>query len=202
MSRNSPWGAHEAAQIQIGPEKLNPTPERSVAMERLSVALWTTNLEPQVASLAVWWPASRRAWPKAQAAGALLLMSPAFAAWLASIAGPALEGLQPLPVRYGVTCSAPCRLHIGRGAGTAGHLNRAWLLLPHGRTFATISASRPARSASRPASRTQKAGSSRLAPRSTSRLGGPAVSISSSPPCGARLASSTSTSWSCRPRRT
>jgi hypothetical protein len=50
-------------------------------METLSVALWTTNLEP---------PAP---------ACSCCRSSPA---WLASIAGPALEGLQPLPVRYGV----------------------------------------------------------------------------------------------------
>ena len=99
------------------PEKLNPTPERSVSPWKLSVALWTTNLEP---------PAP---------ACSCCRSSPA---WLASIAGPALEGLQPLPVRYGVALLLGTMpfAHPGGEPVPVGHLNRAWLLLPHGRTFA------------------------------------------------------------------
>lgn len=85
-------------------------------METLSVALWTTNLEP---------PAP---------ACSCCRSSPA---WLTSIAGRRWKACSRCrSATAWRSCSAPCRLHIRAGAGTVGHLNLAWLLLPHGRTFA------------------------------------------------------------------
>jgi predicted amidohydrolase len=125
-------------------------------METLSVALWATNLEPPVVSLAAWVASVEARLAEAQAAGARLLVLPEFACaqwlafappglglaqqvpWLAATAGPALEALRPLPARYGVAL-LPGTMPFaqpGGEAGTSNHLNRAWLLLPDGRAFA------------------------------------------------------------------
>lgn len=120
-------------------------------METLTVAMWATNLEPPVPSLAAWVAGVEARMAQAQAAGARLLVLPEFACaqwlafapagltldrqvpWLASITGPALDALRPLPARYGVALLAGTMPFAHGDGEAAGYLNRAWLLLPDGR---------------------------------------------------------------------
>jgi predicted amidohydrolase len=124
-------------------------------VETLNIALWATNLEPPLASLADWTARVEARMAEAHAAGAALLVMPEFACaqwlsfapvglapdrqvpWLAEMAQHALAGLRPLSARYGVALlpgSMPYAVSEG-GNGAPGHLNRAWLLLPDGATF-------------------------------------------------------------------
>jgi predicted amidohydrolase len=121
-------------------------------LETLTIALWATNLEPPLASLADWTVRVEARMAEAQAAGAGLLVMPEFACaqwlsfapvglapdrqvpWLAEIAEHALAALRSLPARYGVALlpgTLPFAISDG-GDGAPGHLNRAWLLLPDG----------------------------------------------------------------------
>jgi len=121
-------------------------------VETLTIALWATNLEPPLASLADWTARVEARMAEAHAAGAGLLVMPEFACaqwlsfapvglvaqaqvpWLAEMAEHALAALQPLPARYGVALlpgTMPFAV-ADRGDGVPGHLNRAWLLLPDG----------------------------------------------------------------------
>ena len=124
-------------------------------METLTIALWATNLEPPLASLADWTARVEARMAEAHAAGAGLLAMPEFACaqwlsfapvglspqhqvpWLAEMAEHALAGLRPLPARYGVALLPGTMPYAvaDRGDGAPGHLNRAWLLLPDGATF-------------------------------------------------------------------
>jgi predicted amidohydrolase len=124
-------------------------------LETLTIALWATNLEPPLASLADWTTRVEARMAEAQAAGAGLLVMPEFACaqwlsfappglpahdqvpWLAGMAEQALPALQQLPARYGLALlpgTTPFAFP-DRGDGVPGHLNRAWLLLPDGRVF-------------------------------------------------------------------
>jgi predicted amidohydrolase len=124
-------------------------------METLSLALWATNLEPALASLAHWTARVEARMAEAHAAGAGLLMMPEFACaqwlsfapvglaphdqvpWLAGLAEQAMPGLRQLPARYGVALlpgTMPFTIP-DRGDGVPGHRNRAWLMLPDGQTF-------------------------------------------------------------------
>ena len=119
-------------------------------METLTIALWATNLEPPLASLADWTARVEARMAEAHAAGAGLLAMPEFACaqwlsfappglapqdqvpWLAGMAEQALPALQQLPARYGVALlpgTMPFAI-ADRGDGAPGHLNRAWLLTP------------------------------------------------------------------------
>jgi len=121
-------------------------------VETLTIALWATNLEPPLASLADWIGRVEARLAEAQAAGAGLLVMPEFAcaqwlsfapiglaahdqvAWLAGLAEQAQPALRELPLRYGVALlpgTMPFAI-ADRGDGLPGHLNRAWLLLPDG----------------------------------------------------------------------
>ena len=121
-------------------------------METLTIALWATNLEPPLASLADWLARVEARVAEAQGAGAGLLVMPEFACaqwlsfappglaahdqvpWLAGMAEQALPVLKQLPARYGVALlpgTMPFAI-ADRGDGAPGHLNRAWLLLPDG----------------------------------------------------------------------
>ena len=121
-------------------------------METLTIALWATNLEPPLTSLADWLARVEARMVEAQAAGAGLLVMPEFACaqwlsfappglaahdqgpWLAGMAEQALPALEQLPARYGLALlpgTMPCAI-ADRGDGMPGHLNRAWLLLPDG----------------------------------------------------------------------
>jgi predicted amidohydrolase len=120
-------------------------------METLTVALWATNLEPVTVSLAAWVASVETRMAEAQAAGARLLVMPEFACgqwlafapiglridqqvgWLATITEPALAALRPLVAFYGVAL-LPGTMPFA--AAPASYLNRAWLLLPDGTSFA------------------------------------------------------------------
>jgi predicted amidohydrolase len=120
-------------------------------METLTVALWATNLEPVTVSLAAWVASVETRMAEAQAAGARLLVMPEFACgqwlafapiglridqqvgWLATITEPALAALRPLVAFYGVAL-LPGTMPFA--AAPARYLNRAWLLLPDGTSFA------------------------------------------------------------------
>ncbi len=115
-------------------------------MDTLTVALWATNLEPPVTSLAGWTAALEARMAEAHAAGARLLVLPEFACaqwlgfappglgldqqipWLASLTGEALAAVRPLPARYDVALLAGTMPF----AVADGHRNRAWLLTPDG----------------------------------------------------------------------
>lgn len=124
-------------------------------LETLTIALWATNLEPPLASLADWTTRVEARMAEAQAAGAGLLVMPEFACaqwlsfappglpahdqvpWLAGMAEQALSALAQLPARYGVALlpgTMPFAI-ADRGDGVPGHLNRASLLLPEGQVF-------------------------------------------------------------------
>ena len=123
-------------------------------METLTVALWATNLEPPVTSLAEWAAGVEARMVEAQAAGARMLVLPEFACaqwlgfapvglpldqqvpWMASLTEAALAALAPLPARHGVALlpgTMPFALP-GAAGGAAAHVNRAWLLTPDGAT--------------------------------------------------------------------
>jgi betaine-aldehyde dehydrogenase len=137
-----------------GPDQHPPRQETS-PVETLALALWATNLEPPLASLADWTARVEARMAEAHAGGADLLVMPEFAcaqwlsfapaglapdrqvSWLAEMAEHALAGLRPLPAGYGVALlpgTMPFAI-ADRGDGAPGHFNRAWLLLPDGRTF-------------------------------------------------------------------
>lgn len=122
-------------------------------MRTLSVALWSTNLEAPVPSLADWIAAAEARMAECQAAGSRLLMMPEFACsqwlsfapaglaaneqipWLAAMADQALPALKPLPARYGVALLAGT-MPFTIGVDPSRQVNRAWLLLPDGQVFA------------------------------------------------------------------
>jgi predicted amidohydrolase len=109
------------------------------------------NLEPITVSLAAWVAGVETRMAEAQAAGARLLVMPEFACaqwlafaplglridqqvgWLATITEPALSALRPLVAYYGVAL-LPGTMPFA--AAPASYLNRAWLLLPDGTSFA------------------------------------------------------------------
>ena len=126
-----------------------------MSTETLTAALWATNLEPPLASLADWLARVEARMAEAHAAGAGLVVLPEFACaqwlsfappglplnrqvpWLAEMAGEALPALRALPARYGAAL-LPGTMPFAipdRGDGAPGHLNRAWLLLPDGQAF-------------------------------------------------------------------
>ena len=123
--------------------------------ETLTIALWATNLEPPLASVADWLARVEARAAEAHGAGAGLLVMPEFACaqwlsfappglpahdqvpWLAGMAEQALSALAQLPARYGVALlpgTMPFAI-ADRGDGVPGHLNRASLLLPEGQVF-------------------------------------------------------------------
>jgi predicted amidohydrolase len=124
-------------------------------VETLTIALWATNLEPPLTSLADWLARVEARVAEAQGAGAGLLVMPEFACaqwlsfappglaahdqvpWLAGMAEQVLPALKQLPARYGLALlpgTMPFAI-ADRGDGVPGHLNRAWLLLPDGHVF-------------------------------------------------------------------
>lgn len=119
--------------------------------DRLSVALWSTNLSVPLAGIEAWAAAVDEQMAQARAQGAELLVMPEYAAeqwlsfapaglgptdeipWLSSHAPAALEAIASLPGRHGMALLAgtmPVRIG-GNGAGR--FVNRAHLLLPDGR---------------------------------------------------------------------
>lgn len=115
--------------------------------ETLTIALWATNLEPDVASLDDWAAGVEAVLARAAADGAALLVMPEYAAaqwlsfapalpptgeipWLAAREAAALDLLRPLVARHGVALLAGTMPHDD-GAGH--YTNRAHALFPDGR---------------------------------------------------------------------
>ncbi len=122
--------------------------------DRLSVALWSTNLSVPLEGIEGWAAAIDEQMAQARAQGAELLVMPEYAAeqwlsfapaglqpteeipWLASHARAALEAVAPLPARHDMALLAgtmPVRI---AGDGVERFANRAHLLLPDGRVIA------------------------------------------------------------------
>ena len=118
------------------------------APDSIGVALWATNMARPLDGLAAWVARVDARMAEAAAAGARLLAMPEYAVeqwlafkpdglstdreirWLADLAPEALERLRPLPARHGVALLAGTMPWTVDG----GERNRAWLLLPDGRT--------------------------------------------------------------------
>ncbi len=124
--------------------------------ERLTVALWATNLAVPVTGIDAWVAAVDRQMAAAKAQGADLLLMPEYAAeqwlsfapadlppegeiaWMAEQAPAALAGLEPLARKHDLALLAGT-MPMERERPTANsppHVNRAWLLLPDGRAIA------------------------------------------------------------------
>jgi predicted amidohydrolase len=124
-------------------------------VEILTAALWAVNINLPTVSLAAWTASVEAQIAEAQAGGAQLLVMPELASaqwlsfapadlpltnqvpWLASLADEALAALRPLPRRYGIAPlpgTIPCAEPARKGKPIA-YYNRAFLLLPDGRTF-------------------------------------------------------------------
>lgn len=122
--------------------------------DRLSVALWSTNLSVPLEGIEGWAAAVEGQMAQARAQGAELLVMPEYAAeqwlsfaparlapteeipWLAAHARAALEALAPLPARHDMALLAGT-MPVGTGGNGAGRfVNRAHLLLPDGRVIA------------------------------------------------------------------
>jgi predicted amidohydrolase len=123
--------------------------------ERFSVALWATHVGTPIASLQEWFAQVGQYMERAAGEGADLLVMPELAAdqwlafaprdlalrdevaWLADRSEAAIEGLRPLPGRYGIGLLAgtmPVAVAEGRN-GAPPMVNRAHLLLPDGRVI-------------------------------------------------------------------
>lgn len=121
--------------------------------DSFSVALWATHLGTPLSGMHEWLAHVAAHMQRAAGAGADLLVMPEYAAehwlafaprglaareeipWLATLAEEALEGLRPLPARYGIGLLAgtmPVPVAEGRD-GAPPVVNRAHLLLPDGR---------------------------------------------------------------------
>lgn len=118
--------------------------------DTLTLALWATNLSAPLNGLEAWAARVDAKLAVAARAGADILIMPEYAceqwlsfkpagleataeiAWMADQAPQALEMLKPLPARHGVALLAGSMPWTVDG----GHRNRAWLLLPDGRTIA------------------------------------------------------------------
>jgi predicted amidohydrolase len=124
--------------------------------EHVTLALWATNLAVPLTGIEAWAAAVDRRMAEAKAQGAELLLMPEHAAeqwlsfapadlapeaeiaWMADQAPAALALLKPLPRKHGLALLAgtmPMRREHP-AAGRPPHVNRAWLLLPDGRTVA------------------------------------------------------------------
>lgn len=124
-------------------------------MSTLSVALWATNLETPVTSLAGWVADVEARVVEAHAGGAGLLVLPELACapwlgfappdllpaqqvpWMASLTADALASLASLSAHYGVALLAgtmPVAIPDPAGSGVGWH-NRAFLLTPDGGCF-------------------------------------------------------------------
>ena len=118
--------------------------------DTLTLALWATNLSVPVNGLQGWVARVEAKMADAAAAGAKFLIMPEYASeqwlsfkpeglksteeigWMADQAPEALELLKPLPAKYGVALLAGSMpWAVGEG-----YRNRAWLILPDGRTIA------------------------------------------------------------------
>jgi len=118
--------------------------------DTLTIALWATNLSVPVNGLAGWAARVDAKMAEAAAAGAKLMVMPEFASeqwlsfkpdglkpteeigWMADQAPQALELVRDLPRKHGVALlagSMPWQVETG-------YRNRAWLILPDGRTVA------------------------------------------------------------------
>ena len=118
--------------------------------DSLTLALWATNLSTPLNGLGAWAAHTEAKLAEAAQAGAELLLMPEYAceswlsfkpeglpskeevAWLAEQAPAALDLLRPLPARHGVALLAGTM----PWAEADGFRNRAWLLLPDGRSIA------------------------------------------------------------------
>lgn len=118
--------------------------------DTLTLALWATNLSVPLDGLEAWAERVDAKMTQAARAGADILVMPEYAcepwlgfrpaglkpageiAWMAERAPQALELLKPLPVRHDVALLAGT-MPWAAGDGVR---NRAWLLLPDGRTIA------------------------------------------------------------------
>lgn len=118
--------------------------------DTLSIALWATNLSTPLNDLGAWAAQVDAKMAEAAAAGARLLVMPEYAAeawlsfkpeglsprqeiaWMAAQAPTALDRLRPLPAKHGIALLAGT-MPWAKGDGFR---NRAWLLLPDGRTIA------------------------------------------------------------------
>lgn len=117
-------------------------------LDRLTLALWATNLAPPLNGLGAWAAKLEAKLAEARAGGAALLVLPEYMSeqwlsfapaglkpseeidWMAAQGREALALVRDLPARYGVALllgSMPWR------EGSAPATNRAWLLLPDGR---------------------------------------------------------------------
>lgn len=114
----------------------------------LTLALWATNLSTPLNGLEAWAAHVDAKLAEAATAGAKLLVMPEYAceawlsfkpenlspeheiAWMAGQAPAALELLRPLPAKHGVALLAGTMPWAADG----GFTNRAWLLLPDGRS--------------------------------------------------------------------
>ncbi|MEJ8574877.1 nitrilase-related carbon-nitrogen hydrolase [Microbaculum marinum] len=118
--------------------------------DTLTLALWATNLSVPVNGLDGWVARVEAKMAEAAAAGAAFLIMPEYASeqwlsfkpdglrpteeigWMADQAPAALELLKPLPQKHGVALLAGSMpWQVGEG-----YRNRAWLVLPDGRTIA------------------------------------------------------------------
>jgi predicted amidohydrolase len=124
--------------------------------EPITVALWATNLAVPLNGIEAWAAAVDQQMAAAKEQGAELLLMPEYAAeqwlsfapadlapkaeiaWMADQAPAALALLKPLPRKHGLALLAGTMPMLSEhpAAGQPPHVNRAWLLLPDGRTIA------------------------------------------------------------------
>ena len=121
-------------------------------LETITVALWAANLATKLNGIAAWIATVDQQLAEAKTAGARILVMPEFVSehwlsyapsglkiteeipWMAEQGEAALAALQPLAARYDIAILAgtmPVKAGNGRD-----YVNRAWLLLPDGRTIA------------------------------------------------------------------
>lgn len=126
------------------------SPSRGTAPETLTLALWAANLSEPIEGLEAWAARIEARMAEAAAEGARLLVMPEYAAeqwlafkpaglrpdeeigWMAAQAPKALARLEPLAARHQIALLAGTM----PWAVENGHRNRAWLILPDGRTIA------------------------------------------------------------------
>lgn len=125
--------------------------------ERLTAALWSTNLAVALSGLEAWAAAVDVRMAEARRRGAELLIMPEYAsaqwlsfappdlpaaeeiAWMAEQAPAALEAIAGLPEKHGMALlagSMPWAVGASSRDAASAVVNRAWLLLPDGRWYA------------------------------------------------------------------